>query len=60
MSKDELKREYSDRSWGYELTDDLEQALEDHYVLNASLYREEIFENIKIYSQANPEFFNLF
>ncbi|MGM8225455.1 hypothetical protein ACSV5M_02650 [Cellvibrio sp. ARAG 10.3] len=51
----ELKAEYAERSWNYELPDHLEQALEDDYVQNRLLYSEATFKCIQTLYLLNPE-----
>lgn len=51
----ELRAEYAERSWDYELPDHLEQALEDDYVQNWLLYSETTFKCIQVLYLLNPE-----
>ena len=46
----QLRAEYAERSWDYELPDHLEQALEDDYVQNSHLYSEKTFKYIHMLS----------
>jgi hypothetical protein len=47
--------EYCERSWGYELPDRLEFAIENDYVQNKSLYTEEVFKVIPFLFELQPE-----
>lgn len=43
-----LRREYATYSWDCEFPDEIEQALEDDYVENKSMYSEETLTDIKM------------
>lgn len=55
MNSTNLRQEYTNRSWNYELPDDLEQALEDDYVQNSHLYSDDTFNLIKMIFLLNPK-----
>ena len=50
----QLRAEYAERSWDYELPDHLEQALEDDYVQNSHLYSEKTFKCIQMLYALHP------
>ena len=51
----ELRSDYTERSWDYELPDHLEQALEDDYVQNSHLYFDNAFKCISFAFKLNSE-----
>lgn len=51
----QLRSEYAEKSWEYELPDRLESALEDDYVANSDLYTADVFRIIRVTYSICPE-----
>lgn len=54
MNSTKLKWEYYQRSRAYELSDDIELALENDYVKNNGSYTDETFKKIQLISLISP------
>ena len=47
MTEAEIRLQYVDRTWHIDFPEDIEQALEDDYVVNTNLYTDSMFSYIQ-------------